>query len=175
MTRTGFLWALFTLQALCCGYFLLDIAFDFLRPANPSSTRGGLAGFADSDLVEAAVTLALFLGLAFTGSELYQLLRRQSHMSDLLKVASGAFSEVLEARFRDWGLTVAERDVAVLAIKGYAIADIAALRATKLGTVKAQCAAVYRKAEVSGRLELISLFLDDLIDEELIPAKAPST
>ncbi|MEO0916168.1 MAG: hypothetical protein AAFY31_04185, partial [Pseudomonadota bacterium] len=99
----------------------------------------------------------------------------QSHQDRLesqIKVASGAFSEVLDARFQEWNLTIAEREVAVLALKGFSIAEMADLRDTKQGTVKAQCAAVYRKADVAGRLQLLSIFLDDLLAEELVPRAA---
>jgi len=74
----------------------------------------------------------------------------------------------LEAKFTEWALTAAERDVAFLAIKGYSIAEIAGLRQTAQGTAKAQAASVYRKADVSGRLQLISLFLDDLMNDALV-------
>jgi DNA-binding NarL/FixJ family response regulator len=40
------------------------------------------------------------------------------------------------------------------------------LRQTSEGTVKAQTNAIYRKAEVSGRSQLLSLFIDDLMRDE---------
>lgn len=161
-TRRTILWTLFTIQALCCAYFLTDIFFDLVIPAHT-------VALADSDVVEAIVTIALFFGLAFTGSELRQMMRREDRITDQLKVASGAFTDLLEVRFEEWRLTEAERAVAVLAIKGYSVAEMAELRATAQGTVKAQCAALYRKADVSGRLQLLSLFLDDLMADTLIP------
>jgi DNA-binding CsgD family transcriptional regulator len=72
--------------------------------------------------------------------------------------------------FEDWGLTAAERDVALFALKGLSIAEIADLRQTSQGTVKAQTNAIYRKAGVSGRPQLLSLFVDELMDS---PALAP--
>ncbi|MEX0370365.1 MAG: hypothetical protein AB3N09_07010, partial [Tateyamaria sp.] len=105
-TRRTILWTLFALQALCCGYFLFDIVFDLFLPGltNP---------VVESDAIEALVTLALFFGLAFTGSELRQMMHREDQITDQLKVASGAFAELLEARFDEWQLTEAERAVAV--------------------------------------------------------------
>ena len=85
-------------------------------------------------------------------------------------MASGAFARVIEEHFDTWGLSASERDVAMLAIKGLSIAEIAALRNTKEGTVKAQNAAVYRKAGVSGRLQLLSLFIEELLAEPLVDA-----
>ncbi len=162
LTRRSILWTLFVIQAICCAYFLIDITYDLVLPSE-------MAGLADSDVVEAIVTIALFLGLAFSASELRKLMRRQDQIDDQLKVASGAFAELLETRFAEWDLTEAERAVAVLALKGYSVAEMADLRATAQGTIKAQCAALYRKADVSGRLQLLSLFLEDLMTETLVP------
>lgn len=141
----------------------MDIMWDLLWP---NATNW----LAENDIVEALVTVALFFGLAFTGNELRQILTRQEELEDQIKVASGAFNEVMEARFKSWSLTSAEREIAILAIKGFSIAEMPDLRKTKQGTVKAQCAAVYKKADVAGRLQLLSIFLDDLMAEDLVAA-----
>lgn len=161
MPRVAVLWSLFALQSICCAYFLLDTIWDIFLPTSVN-------GFADSDILEALVTIALFFGLAFTGSELRRFLTRQNQLEDQIKVASGAFSEVMEDRFKTWSLTAAEREVAILAIKGFSVAEIAGLRETKQGTIKAQCASVYKKANVAGRLQLLSVFIDDLMADDLI-------
>ena len=71
--------------------------------------------------------------------------------------ASGAFGEFLQHQFRDWDLPPSESDVALFAIKGSSIAEIAArMRGTKDGTIKAQLNAIYRKAGVTGHPQLIS-------------------
>jgi DNA-binding NarL/FixJ family response regulator len=64
--------------------------------------------------------------------------------------------------------------VAILANKGFSIAEMAELRDSKQGTVKAQCAAVYKKADVAGRLQLLSVFLDDLMSDDLVNMPRPS-
>jgi DNA-binding CsgD family transcriptional regulator len=74
--------------------------------------------------------------------------------------------DLLEERFVEWGLTPSERDVALFAIKGLSTAEIATLRSTSEGTVKAQTNAIYRKAGVSGRSQLLSLFIDDLMRDD---------
>ncbi|MEO6300766.1 MAG: helix-turn-helix transcriptional regulator, partial [Paracoccaceae bacterium] len=87
----------------------------------------------------------------------------------------GAFLDLLEERFSEWGLTPAERDVALFAIKGMSTAEISVLRSTSEGTVKAQTNAIYRKASVSGRSQLLSLFIDDLMrDDGAVRPKTPS-
>jgi DNA-binding CsgD family transcriptional regulator len=161
MTRTAVLLFLLAVQAVCSAYFVMDMAWDLLWPSSVNI-------LAESDVIEALVTTALFLGLIFTVNELRQILRRHDHLTDQIKVASGAFAEVLEGRFHEWSLTKAEREVAILAIKGYSVSEMAGLRDTKQGTIKAQCASVYRKADVSGRVQLLSVFLDDLLADDLV-------
>ena len=56
---------------------------------------------------------------------------------------------------------------ALLLIKGLSLAEIAALRETREGTIKAQSNAIYRKAEVAGRAQLVSLFIEDLMADDL--------
>ena len=56
--------------------------------------------------------------------------------------------------------------MALFAIKGMSTLEIAALRNTSEGTVKAQTNAIYRKAGVSGRSQLLSLFIDDLMRDD---------
>ena len=87
--------------------------------------------------------------------------RRQAEES--LRRASSEFESLLRERFDDWALTPAERDVALFVIKGLSPSEIAGLRHAAEGTVKAQCNAVYRKAGVAGRFQLLSLFVEDLM------------
>ena len=70
--------------------------------------------------------------------------------------------------------------MALFAIKGLSTAEIAALRQTSEGTVKAQTNAIYRKAGVSGRSQLLSVFIEDLMRDDMMaragsapPAPAP--
>ena len=79
--------------------------------------------------------------------------------------------EMLEENFATWGLTAAERDVALFAIRGMSTAEIAVLRNTSEGTVKAQTNAIYRKAGVTGRPQLLSLFIEDLMRTAPAPGK----
>jgi DNA-binding NarL/FixJ family response regulator len=116
------------------------------------------------ELFEIAAAIALITGGAMGALLLRQTLRRNRQVETRLKDLSGAFMDHIEARFDEWSLTRAERDVALFALKGCSLHEIATLRATSEGTVKAQTNAIYRKAGVTGRPQLISLFLEDLID-----------
>lgn len=113
--------------------------------------------------IEALGVLALAVGATLTMVQYRDLIRRNSKVERELHAASGAFQEVVEHHFATWNLTEAERDVAILSIKGVSISDIAAMRRTRVGTIKAQSAAIYRKAGVSSRSELTSVVIEELI------------
>jgi DNA-binding CsgD family transcriptional regulator len=144
------------LQSLCAAFFVADALGDLGWPPR-------LAGIGFHVLFEAAVAAALILGVAFGARETRRVLERQAQVEDALAAASGAFATLLQAHFERWGLTPAERDVALLSIKGLDIAEIAALRGAAQGTVRSQCARVYAKAGVGGRAQLLGLFVEELM------------
>ncbi|MFZ5961448.1 helix-turn-helix transcriptional regulator [Thalassococcus sp. BH17M4-6] len=92
-------------------------------------------------------------------------MQRTAHLQEQLGLAAGAFNEIVEARFRDWGLTPSEQDVALFTLKGCAIPEIATLRGSAEGTVKSHLNGIYRKAGVTGRGAFLSLFIEDLMAE----------
>ncbi len=69
----------------------------------------------------------------------------------------------IDRQFDKWGLTPAERDVALLQLKGLRHKEIAELRKTSERTVRQQALSVYRKAGLSGRTDLAAFFLEDLL------------
>lgn len=69
----------------------------------------------------------------------------------------------IDRQFDRWGLTPAERDVALLQLKGLRHKEIAVLRHTSERTVRQQALAVYRKAGLNGRTDLAAFFLEDLL------------
>jgi DNA-binding CsgD family transcriptional regulator len=148
---------LVVLQSLCAAFFLADVLGDLGWPPR-------LAGLGPHVALEAAVAAALIVGVAFGARETRRVLERQARAEDALAAASGAFATLLDAHFERWGLTPAERDVALLSIKGLEIAEIAALRGAAQGTVRSQCARVYAKAGVGGRAQLLGLFIEELMD-----------
>jgi len=151
-------------QAVCAVFFVYDIL---------SSVIGfGTAPMSWQlrEMLEIGAALGLVLGIVLGALALRRTTEARRRAERQLRAASAAFMEVLEERFADWALTPAERDVALFAIKGMSTAEIAQLRATSEGTVKAQTNAIYRKAGVSGRPQLLSLFIDDLMQPDLAPA-----
>jgi DNA-binding CsgD family transcriptional regulator len=71
--------------------------------------------------------------------------------------------EAIEAQFARWNLTEAEREVALLLLKGFSLKEIAALRATSERTIRSQARSLYAKAGITGRASLSAFFLEDLL------------
>lgn len=69
----------------------------------------------------------------------------------------------MNRKFDEWGLTPAERDVALYLLKGYTHKAIARLTDRSAQTVRQHAASVYAKAQLSGRAELSAFFLEGLI------------
>ena len=157
MSRARAFVLLLVVQAICVLIFVLDILLSVIGiyPAPLAwSTR---------ELMEIGALIGLLLGLVFGAMLVWRNFADLKAAHARLDRASGAFFDLLNARFDEWGLTAAERDVALFAIKGFTVQDIARLRDTSEGTVKAQTAAIYRRADVSGRPQLLSLFIEDMM------------
>ena len=71
-------------------------------------------------------------------------------------------ASAVSQQFSDWGLTGAEREVALLLLKGQAHKEIAAATGRSERTVRQHAIAAYQKAGVGGRAELAAFFLGDL-------------
>lgn len=160
MTGQPLIVIVFGVQAICAVFFAYDILGPFL------GLRSAPIPWAAREAIEIGAALGLVLGMVMGGLLMRRsfLMRRQAEES--LRRAAGAFLDLLEERFAEWGLTPAERDVALFSIKGLSTAEISGLRRTSEGTVKAQTNAIYRKAGVNGRSQLLSVFIEDLMRDD---------
>ena len=148
-------------QVACAVFFVSDILFSVI------GLRAQPVSWQTRELLEIGAAVGLMTGVVLGAMALRRTQRDADHMKSRLRAASGAFVELLQDSFDEWQLTPAERDVALFAIKGLSTAEIASMRNTSEGTVKAQTNAIYRKAGVAGRPQLLSLFIEDLMGEAL--------
>jgi DNA-binding CsgD family transcriptional regulator len=148
------------IQLLSAVYFVSEIVISVLGlPVAPIDWQF-------REFIEIGAALGLVTGVIVGILALRDARARSARAEQALRQARAAFRDVLDDRFALWGLTPAEKDVAMFAIKGFSTTDMASLRGVSEGTIKAQTAAIYRKAGVSGRPQLLSLFIDDLIETE---------
>lgn len=163
-TKPVSLLVLIVAQTLCAAFFLWDVVIDGFE-------LGFTAFFTSHFVIELLAVLALIAGVAFETRYLFALLRRKAHLEEQLGLAAGAFHDIVEARFDAWSLTPSERDVALFTLKGFSIAEIAKLRGSAEGTVKAHLNGIYRKADVAGRGPFVSLFIEDLMSIPPAPSE----
>jgi DNA-binding CsgD family transcriptional regulator len=69
----------------------------------------------------------------------------------------------VDRQFGDWGLTPAEREVALLLLQGLSHKEIAQRTARSERTVRQHAVAVYRRSGLGGRAALAAFFLGDLL------------
>jgi len=86
-------------------------------------------------------------------------LRWRTEAKDLIHGLGAAIDRQLE----DWDLSPAEKEVALLLLKGLSHKEIADIRGTGEATVRQQSAGIYRKTGLGGRHDLAAFFLEDLL------------
>lgn len=153
--RAGLVAIIVGIQAIAAMFFIADAIGDV------ASGEFDLHIFA-----EALIAFALLAGVAIGAWMTKRLLNEAQEREQILAIASGALAEQIELRFRDWKLTAAESEIALFAIKGCDAAEIARLRGAAQGTVRAQLSHIYAKSGVANQAELVSLFIDDLLQLE---------
>ncbi|MFG6538521.1 helix-turn-helix transcriptional regulator [Sulfitobacter sp. CS16] len=160
------LWAIAALQAIVAIFFTVCFLLDAM------GMEPEFLIWQSHEYQQTILAVGLNLGVALGWIALSTSLQRARLAEEKMRRCTSEFSLVMSQHFTDWRLTPAERDVALFLIKGLSTRDIATLRGTSEGTIKAQTNAIYRKAGVTGRSQLLSTFIEDLMDEALLPDDA---
>jgi len=152
--RATVLAGLILLQAICALFFIGDVIEDFREDGHLDNPHL---------LLESGAAIALVGGVIFLMIELRGLLSRVSDMQIGLDIAQGHLADIIETFFDEWGLTSAERDVAIMILKGLDNDSIAQVRKTAAGTVRAQATSIYSKSGTDGRAQFISLLIEEFL------------
>ncbi len=147
------------LQLFLSVLFLTDFLVDFL------GIRTKPVSWGYREMMEISAVLALSAGLSIGISMLVLIRRQMRAVENQMLLAANAFQDVMQRYFDDWTLSPSERDVALFTLKGFSNEEIAQLRGTSVGTIKSQCNSVFRKAGVSGRMQLINVFIEHLVGD----------
>jgi DNA-binding CsgD family transcriptional regulator len=97
--------------------------------------------------------------------------RWRSDAADLI----AGLSTAIDAQFTRWELSPAEREIALLLLKGLSHKEIAQIRSVSETTVRQQARSLYRKAGLSGRNDLAAFFLEDLLGPREVPTTLART
>ena len=85
--------------------------------------------------------------------------RWRDEARDLLQGLGAA----IDRQFERWALSPAEKEVALLLLKGLSHKELADVRSITEATARQQARAVYKKAGLTGRHDLAAFFLEDLL------------
>ena len=171
MDELGGKWGIFWSLAAIVGGIGLLITLEIIE--EPGLTLGEIL----LELIEPTLIVVTAAGLVF----LLQRTRRQHQeqlsliqdlevarsegakwRADMREVLKG-LGDAIDGQFERWGLTPAEREVALLMLKGLSHKEIASVRETSERTVRQQARTIYGKANLSGRAALSAFFLEDLL------------
>lgn len=167
MDRTTRAWAVVTIVAGVAAFLLLELR----EEPTLSAWDLALEALEVLPLVVAAVGVVLLFRITARQREDQLVLLRdlevarvqgQRWRSEARTLLTG-LGDAIDAQFSRWNLTEAEREVALLLLKGLSLKEVAAVRATTERTIRAQAQAVYAKAGVNGRAALSAFFLEDLL------------
>ncbi|MCW9035410.1 MAG: helix-turn-helix transcriptional regulator [Alphaproteobacteria bacterium] len=148
----------FVVIAICEVFFLMDVAADFFY-------IDIAIAWIDHSAIELVSTFTLAFALFAIGYQIKCLLKEHREAQASVQVAKGELLAVIYAKFDEWHLSPSEREIALLLMKGLTIQEIADVRSTQQGTVKSQSSAIYQKAEVKSRNELVAYFVEDLLGD----------
>lgn len=146
--------ALILMQALCAMFFIGDVIYDLSQGDHLDDLHM---------ILEMVAAVALSGGVIYLMRELRDLTNRMAAAEMGIRAARGDMANLIDTFFDQWQLTPSEREIALLVLKGIDNDSIAKMRGTAPGTVRAQCTRVYAKAQVDGRAQLLSIFMEELL------------
>jgi DNA-binding CsgD family transcriptional regulator len=79
------------------------------------------------------------------------------------QTALQGLGEAMDAQFAAWQLTPAEKETAMLLLKGLSHKDVAVATNRSERTVRQHAISVYRKSGLAGRAELAAFFFEDMM------------
>ena len=147
--------AIMVLQLVAAVYFVMDGIGDLIEQARK--------GFSLDLAMECLIAFALLGGVILSSRYIVRLTRELRWKEQSLARATGELADHIALRFQEWELTPGEGEVALFALKGCDVAEIARLRGAAPGTVRSQLSQIYTKSGVSSQAMLVSLFIDDLL------------
>jgi len=149
-------------KAVAFLFFLFDIIFD-VRDQISEATM-----YETFELIhllfEGFAVVAIGAGIWLTFQYQTVLKEQAENAEESLYYLKNDFDTLLKRKFAAWGFTDAEREIAILVLRGFTNAQIAELRETKVGTVKVQIHKLIQKTNSVSRTDFMAIFMDEFLD-----------
>ena len=145
---------------------LVDVIYDYREGASVAHLSIELALVAASFILIAILSVGIWRESSSNRrlkAELAAIPSQPPAQSPSLLTARRDMAKVLQSQFQDWQLTITEKQVALLLLKGLSFKEIAAVRNTLEKTVRQQASSIYKKAGVSGRHAFSAWFIEDFL------------
>lgn len=126
----------------------------------------------EEHVFELALVGFLLAAMVLLGIEVVKMQRYTETLDAKLARASEAFEDLLSSYFEAWDLSEAEQEITRLLLKGCSVSEMAQIRNSKEGTIKAQTNSIYRKSGYAGKTQLLSAFLEDLTNGDSVSKAA---
>lgn len=141
--------------ACASGFFLYDIVTDIARSTdNPIHIT-----------IEGIIFIAISIVCLVEIKRTYRLHRQVQLEKQKVGALSGELFQIILNTFDEWKLSESEKEIALFIIKGLSMKEISELRKVKEKTIRQQAASIYEKTGLSGRHELASYFIEDLLSK----------
>lgn len=118
-------------------------------------------------LTTAVLALAYFLKMKLRADvfekRIVELEAANTNWQERTKAYTEGLSREIDRQLALWDLSQAEKEIALLLLKGFSNKEISEIRQTSEHTIKQQSSAVYRKSGLGTRSELSAFFLEDLL------------
>lgn len=160
---------------------ILVLALVTIMVAADLITDSKEAGFTWHLIIEAFIGLLSLAGIFFLLKDSYNLQKKltasQNENSKLKEEANQwkqetqkfiqGLAKSIDDQLTKWDLTPAEKEVALLLLKGLSIKEISEVRQTAEKTARTQTISIYAKSGLNGRSELAAFFLEDLLHPQV--------
>ncbi|MBV0913631.1 helix-turn-helix transcriptional regulator [Rhodobacteraceae bacterium ASV31] len=121
------------------------------------------------ELIEILAVIGTVSGLALSSVLFWLTVARGNRIMDQLSVASGQIQDRIDDQFEIWALSVSEKSVALLIIKGFSNKEISEIRGTSPATIKSQISSIFRKSGLSTRQQIVTFFVEEIVAQLDLP------
>ena len=115
--------------------------------------------------IEGIIFIAISIVCLVEIKRTYRLHRQVQLEKQKVGALSGELFQIILNTFDEWKLSESEKEIALFIIKGLSMKEISELRKVKEKTIRQQAASIYEKTGLSGRHELASYFIEDLLSK----------